>query len=180
MMLPLVLLAQEDAGGLPAPFQPTIGLMIWTFVVFIPLFLLLKRTVYPWIVQTAVEREAAIKKQLADADRLQKEAAALLEEHRHLLASGRGEAQAIIAEARQAADRERALGVEKTRQEQSELLAHAKREIEAERERAVAEIRREAVDLAIAAAGKVVGSRLAGADDRKLVEDFIASIGAQG
>ena len=83
-----------------------------------------------------------------------------------------------MAEARQAADRERAAGVEKTRQEQEDLLHRARREIDAERERAVAEIRREAVDLAISAAGKVVGQRLDSAADRKIVEDYIESIGS--
>ena len=49
----------------------------------------------------------------------------------------------------------------------------------AERERAVADLRREAVDLAIAAAGKVVGQRLDSATDRKLVEDYLAQIGSK-
>jgi F0F1-type ATP synthase membrane subunit b/b' len=42
----------------------------------------------------------------------------------------------------------------------------------------VAEIRREAVDLAISAAGKVVGQRLDAAADRKIVEEYIESIGS--
>lgn len=165
-------------SDLPAPFQPTIGLVIWTWVVFIGLFLLLRKFVFPPLVQMTADREASIKKQMDDAERLRNESAAALEEQRQLLASARGEATAIIAEARQAAERERAAAVEKTRQEQEDLLQRARREIDAERERAVADVRREAVDIAIAAAGKVVGAQFTGAADRRIVEEYIESIGS--
>jgi F-type H+-transporting ATPase subunit b len=165
-------------NSLPAPFQPTLGVVIWTWIVFLALFVLLAKYVFPMIVKATADRENAIKKDLADAERLRAESAAALEEQRQLLASARGEAKAIVAEAREAADRERAAGVEKTRQEQEELLERARREIGAERENAIASLRREAVDIAISAAGKVVGGRLDSAADRKIVEDYIASIGS--
>ena len=163
--------------NLPAPFQPTLGVVIWTWVVFIALFVILAKYVFPMIVKATADREAQIKKDLDDAERLRAESAAALDEQRQLLASARGEATAIVAEARQAAERERAVAVEKTREEQEELLHRARREIGAERERAIAEIRRETVDLAIAAAGKVVGQQLDTGADRKIVEEYIQSIG---
>jgi F-type H+-transporting ATPase subunit b len=164
-------------NDLPLPFQPTIGLFIWTIVVFVLLLAVLSKYVFPTLVQMTADREAAIKQQMADAERLRAESAAALEEQRQLLASARGEAQAIVAEAREAAERERASAVDKTRQEQDDLLQRARREIDAERERAVADIRREAVDIAISAAGKVVGARLDAAADRKIVEEYITTIG---
>lgn len=165
-------------GNLPAPFQPTLGVVIWSWIVFLLLLALLIKWVFPPIMQATADREAKINKDLDEAERLRSESAAALEEQKELLASARGEAQAIITEARQAADRERIAAVEKTREEQDELLQRAKREIEAERERAVADLRRGAVDLAITAAGKVVGARLDAGADRKIVEDYIASIGS--
>ncbi len=177
MTLSLLLLLQEGTQ-LPAPFRPTPGLMIWTWVVFIALLVMLSKTAFPMIVKATVDRENRIKKDLADAERLRDESAALLEEQREMLANARGEAVEIVNEARQGADRERAAAVERTRTEQDEVLAHTKREIQVERERAITEIRREAVDLAIAAAGKVVGERLDSATDRKLVEDYITTLGS--
>ncbi len=167
-------------NDLPAPFQPTIGLAIWTWVVFIALAVVLWKFVYPQILGATVAREQRIRKDLDDAERARKDAEAALGEQRELLASARGEAQAIMAEAKQAAERERAVAIEQTRLEQEELLARARREIEAERGRAVASIRKEAVDIAIAAAGKVVGERMTAAEDRRMVEEYIASIGAEG
>jgi F-type H+-transporting ATPase subunit b len=66
--------------------------------------------------------------------------------------------------------------MEKTKQEQEELLARARREIAAERDRAVADLRREAVDLSLAAASKLVGQRLDGDADRKIVLDYLATL----
>jgi F-type H+-transporting ATPase subunit b len=165
-------------NNLPAPFQPTLGVVIWTWIVFLALFVLLAKYVFPMIVKATADREAQIRKDLEEAERLRAESAAALEEQRQLLASARGEAKAIVMEAREAADRERAAGVEKTRQEQEELLERARREIGAERENAINSLRREAVDIAISAAGKVVSGRLDSAADRKIVEDYISSIGS--
>ena len=66
--------------------------------------------------------------------------------------------------------------MEKTRQEQEELLERARRDIVAERERAVAELRREAVDLSLAAASKLLGERLDADRDRKVVQEYLASL----
>lgn len=178
MGMMLVLMSPDGESTLPAPFRVNPGLLIWAWVVFIPLLILLSKTAFPLIVKSVAEREERLKKLSAEAQDARDQATALLEEHRAMLASATGEASAIIAEARQAAERERAMGIEKTRVEQDEMLTRARREIEAEKLRAVADVRREAVDIAIAAASKVVGQRLDAATDRQLVEDYIASIGA--
>ncbi len=175
MMLPL--LFSTEGGALPGPFQPTAGLTFWTLIVFVVVLVILSKFVFPMIVSANVEREEMIKQQLAEAKQLHAEAQTALEEQRQLLAGARGEATALIAEARTAADRERVLAVEKTKAEQEELLVRARNDIEAQRIRAIADLRREAVDVAIAAAGKVVGQSFDGAADRKLVEDYLASIG---
>lgn len=176
-ILPLLMVAEE--GGLPSPFSPTFGLFFWTIIVFVPFLIILAWKILPMIVKATADREAAITQQLAEAERMHSEAKAALEEQRQLLAGARGEAQALMAEARGASERERASAVEKTKLEQAEMLDRARREIVAEKERAVADLRREAVDIAIAAAGKVVGQRLDAAADRKLVEDYLAQIGSK-
>ena len=83
-----------------------------------------------------------------------------------------------MAEARGVAEKERALAIEKTKQEQDELLARARREIAAERDRAVADLRREAVDLSLAAASKLVGSRLDTETDRRIVSEYLLTLDA--
>ncbi|MEO8139810.1 MAG: ATP synthase F0 subunit B, partial [Gemmatimonadota bacterium] len=86
------------------------------------------------------------------------------------------QAQAMMAEAKSAAEREHTVAIEKTRLEQDELLNRARREIVGERDKALTELRREAVDLSLAAAAKLIGQRLDGSSDRALVEGYIASL----
>jgi F-type H+-transporting ATPase subunit b len=45
-----------------------------------------------------------------------------------------------------------------------------------ERDRAIAELRREAVELSLAAASKLIGERLTSETDRKLVQEYLASL----
>lgn len=178
-MLPvlLALAAQGEAVGGPFTLEP--GLIIWTWVVFIGLFLLLRRFAWPAILRTTEERELRIRKQLEEAERLNGEATTALEEHRKLLAGARAESHQLLQESKSAAAKEREALLARTREEQELLLDRAKKEIAAERERAVAELRRDAVDLSLAAASKLIGARLDAAGDRKLVEQYLASLGDQ-
>jgi F-type H+-transporting ATPase subunit b len=79
-------------------------------------------------------------------------------------------------ESRTLAEKERALAIEKTRQEQEEILARALRDIAGERDRAVEDLRREAVDLSLAAASKLVSQRLDSEADRKIVQEYLAGL----
>ena len=168
------LAAQE--GQASGPLVVNGGLMIWTLVVFILLFLVLKRFAWPSLLGAVEARERRLSEQLAEAERNRAESARLLEEHKKLLLDTRAQASGILADARAAADKERALAMDKTRQEQEELLERARREIGAERERATAELRREAVDLSLAAASKLIGERLSADTDRKLVEAYLGTL----
>ena len=174
LSLSFVLAQQEHVPRGPLTVEP--GLMIWTVVVFVALLALLRKFAWPALLGAVEARERALEEQLADAERNRTEAARLLAEHQKLLAEGRTAAQGLLAEARAAAEKERALAMEKTRQEQEELLERARRDIIAERERAVADLRREAVDLSLAAASRLIGERLNTENDRKIVQEYLASL----
>jgi F-type H+-transporting ATPase subunit b len=174
MMYAALLPVQEEHASGPLTVEG--GLMIWTVFIFVLLLVILKRFAWPAVLGAVEAREKALEQQLAEAERSRAEAAKLLEEHRRLLADAKGQAHAIVVEARQLAEKERAVLLEKTKQEQEELLARARREITAERDRAVAELRREAVDLSLAAASKLIEKRLDSETDRKLVLEYLASL----
>jgi F-type H+-transporting ATPase subunit b len=153
------------------------GLMIWTLVVFGLFLLILKRYAWPVVLGAVQAREKALEEQLAQAAKDRDEAARLLAEQQKLLNEARGQAATLLSDAKGAADRERQLGLEKARAEADDLMARARREIAAEKDRAVAELRREAVDIALAAAGKLIGQRLEAAQDRKIVQEYLATLG---
>ncbi|MEO8200638.1 MAG: F0F1 ATP synthase subunit B [Gemmatimonadota bacterium] len=171
------MMAQEQAAEpTSGPLVVNGGLMIWTVVVFIILLLVLRRFAWPVILGAVRAREEALEKQIAEAEKNRAESAALLEQHKKLLAEGRSQAQTMLAEGKLVAEKERAAAMERTRHEQEELMDRARREIAAERDRAVAELRREAVDLSLAAASKLIGQRLTADSDRKLVESYLATL----
>jgi F-type H+-transporting ATPase subunit b len=174
----LLLLIQEAGGhaGPASPFEVNFGLFFWTWVVFFALLYVLKRFAWPPLVQATVDREKRIQAQLEEAERRNREAQALLEQHQRLLEESRSKSHQIMAEAKAVAEKERALAVEKTRQEQEELLARALRDIASERERAVEDVRREAVDVSLAAASKLIGQRLDSDTDRRIVQEYLASV----
>ena len=175
-LTPALAAAQHAAEEPTGPLVVNGGLAIWTLVVFGLLLAVLRRFAWPVVLGAVQEREARLERQIAETERNRAESARLLEEHKKLVADARSSAAGIIAEARAAGDRERALAVEKTRAEQSEELARTRREIQAEQDRARVEMRREAVDLSLAAAGKLVGARLDSDTDRKLVTEYLSSL----
>jgi F-type H+-transporting ATPase subunit b len=166
----------QEGGEASGPLVVNGGLMIWTLVVFGLLFLVLKRFAWPALLGAVEAREKRLEEQLAEAERNRAESARLLEEHKKLLLDTRAQASGLLADARAAAEKERALAMQKTHQEQEDLLERARREIGAERERALVELRREAVDISLAAASKLIGERLGSDSDRKLVESYLATL----
>jgi F-type H+-transporting ATPase subunit b len=173
-MLHLSLALQEEHASGPLTVEG--GLMFWTIVVFLLLLAILKKFAWPAVLGAVEAREKALEEQLAEAERNRAEAAKLLAEHKKLVGDARTQAGAILAEARTTADKERALALEKTKEEQAELLERARREITAERDRAITDLRREAVDISLAAASKLIGERLGSDTDRKLVTDYLATL----
>ena len=173
-MLALALAQEPHAASGPLTVEG--GLMVWTLVVFVLLLAILRRFAWPAILGAVEAREQALERQLAEAAQDREAAAALLAEHKKLVAEAKSQAHAIIVEARGAAEKERALAAEKTRAEQEELLARARREISAERDRAVTDLRREAVDISLAAASRLIGERLGADADRRLVQDYLATL----
>lgn len=175
-MLALLVTAAET-GAPASPFEVNFGLFFWTWIVFIGLFFALKKFAWPAILKATEQRERKIKHQLEEAERMNAEAKAALEEHRRLLAGAKEQAVSLLNEAKQVAQKEREALLAKTREEQEHMLDRAKKEIQAERERAVQELRREAVDLSLAAASKLIDQRLDSEANRKLVTDYLASMG---
>src|SRR5690242_21873038 len=106
----LLLLQAGEAGGEagPAsPFEVNFGLMFWTLIVFGLLFFVLWKYAWPEMLKFTEERERKIQGQLAEAERLNADAKAAIAEAQRLEASARSSAQALLAEARAAVEKEK-------------------------------------------------------------------------
>ncbi len=178
MILPALLNAVQEGGGEGGftPFSINPGLILWTLIVFLVLLALLWKFGWPAILRSVEERERRIQRQLDEAEKARAEAVRHLEEQRRALEQARAEAQEIITRAKAVATKEREVLLARTREEQEQLLDRARREIEAEKDKAIQALRREAVDLAIAAASKLIEQKLDDEADRRLVLEYLATL----
>ncbi|CAN5631008.1 F0F1 ATP synthase subunit B [soil metagenome] len=162
--------AVEGEGGL---LTPEGGLMLWTLVVFAIVLLVLYRFAYPHLLGAVEAREQRIRELLASAERDRAEAHEILAQQKQEHEALRAQAQELFAEARSSGERMREELLAQARREQEEMLARARRDIQAESDRAMETIRGETVDLAIAAAEKLVQRNLDDEQNRRLVRDFL-------
>lgn len=174
-LTPLALLAQEHGveGGGGGLFNINFGLSVWTVVIFLTVLTVLWRFAFGPILAAVNAREDGINKALEEARSRQAEAERLLTEHKAQLADARRQAQEILAEGREAAGRLQKVMEGKAREESDAILSRARAEIGRERDAAVEVLRRETVDLALAAASKLLHTKLDGEQDRKLVMEFV-------
>jgi len=177
-LTPVALLAQEHGGegGGGGLFDINVGLSIWTIIIFLTVLVVLWRFAFGPILAAVNAREETINQALEEARARQLEAERLLQEHKEQLADARRQAQEILAEGRDAADRLRKDLEGKAREESEAILIRARAEIGREKDAAVDVLRRETVDLALAAAGKLLHEKLDGEQDRKLVMDFVEGL----
>ena len=81
--------------------------MIWTAVVFLVTFWILKKLAFGRIQGLIEKRRDRIAEALDEADNARAEARSLLEEHRAMIADARTQADQVLAEARQQGDAQR-------------------------------------------------------------------------
>lgn len=165
--------AMAAEGGL---LSPSGGLIVWTILIFLIVLGVLYKLAFPHLLGAVEAREQRIRELLASAERDREEAQALLAQQRQEHEALRAQAQELFAEARAGGERMREELLAQTRREQEEMLARARREIQTESDRVLDAIRRETVDLAIAAAEKLVQRNLDSEQNRHLVRDFLGKV----
>ena len=121
-------------------------------------------------------RRARIEEGLRDADAARQEREQATEQRRQTLVEARREANDIVGRAQRAADETREREVTATRSEIERLREQAAADIEAERRRALADVRGQVADLALAAAGRVVGETMTSERERRLVGEFLGQV----
>jgi F-type H+-transporting ATPase subunit b len=152
----------------------------WVAVAFVAFLLILAYYKVPALIARALdERAAGIRKELDEARRLREEAQALLADYQRKHRNAGQEADAIVEQARReaeayAAETRRALTetVERRRRQAEDKIARA--EVQA-----VEDVRAAAVDMAIAAAEKILREKAAGASGAALIDESIRSIRAR-
>ena len=171
----------EAAGkGASALITPDIGLMFWTLVTFAILLVLLGKFAWGPIVAAMNAREDGIRGDLEKARKDRDDAQRMLDEHKALIAQARKERAEAVEAGRKDAERLKADILEQARKERETLVGQAQAQIEAGLRQAKSELKGIVADLAIRAAGKLIGSNLDDATQRRLVEDHISDLERMG
>lgn len=152
------------------------GLMVWTIVIFLTVLAILYKAAYPHILGAVEAREQQIRDLLASAARDRAEAQAALEQQTQQLDETRSRVQELVVEGRTAGERVRDEIIADARRQAEEIVTRARREVHQELNRARQELHVEAVDLALAAASKLVERNLDEEDNRRLVRSFLAEV----
>lgn len=155
------------------------GTLLAQILNFVLLFVFLRIVAWPPLVKAMEARRQRIEEQITAAEAERKEAERARLQREEALATARADAQAIIDRAeRVAADQSKAL-LDEARAQAERIRTDAEEGIAREREAALAALRGEVADLALLAAGKVLGQRVGEPEDRRLVEEFITEVGRQ-
>jgi F-type H+-transporting ATPase subunit b len=126
------------------------------------------------------DRKSRIEEGLKDAEQARRDRENAEAERVATLGEARREANDILTRAQKVAQETRDADIAATKEELERMRVRAAAEIEAEKTRAIADVRAEVADLALLAAGKVVGETMSDARQRRLVEEFLSGSGVDG
>lgn len=152
-----------------------LGLTVATIGVFLILFPLI-RTFFIAPLQTAIqERNTSLEHTFAETENLRNELQKMRTDYERRLvdteAQARDQIQTQIREAQQL----RQTLMDEATAKTNALVAQAQQEIASERDRLVGDLRNHVVDIALAAAEKVIRENMDTDRNRRLVEDFVSN-----
>ena len=153
------------------------GLFIVQTVLFIALFLLLKKFAWKPILNAVNEREEGIKDALASAENARLEMQNLNADNEKLLKEARAERDAMMKDAREIKESMLTEAKDEAKIEAGKIIAQAQATIQSEKQAAVAEIKSQVAELSVGIAEKVVKKELANDKDQsQLIEQLLKEV----
>ncbi len=159
---------------LPLGINP--GLLLAQFVNFGILYFILARFAFPALRKTLDARTATIREGIENAERAKTELAQAQQRSDSIILAAQQRGQQIINDAATAAERVKAQIEAEAKARAEEIAAQNRQRMAQEEAQAQNALREQTADLAIRAASAVVGKSLDGADQRRLVNQFIAEV----
>lgn len=152
------------------------GLMIWSAAVFVLLAFVLRKFAWKPLIEALEKREAHVRSSIEQAEQARQDAERMLAENRKELARAEEESRKIITEGRALAEQLKSEIVDKANQQSRAMVEQAKLEIERDKEAALNQLRGEVANLAVLAAGRIIGESLDAEKHRKLVDDMLRQL----
>jgi F-type H+-transporting ATPase subunit b len=143
---------------------PSFGLLFWTLLAFIIVFVVLRKFAWGPILSSLNEREKTIAGSLETAERVKAEMAQMKSENEELMARAREERSAMLKEARETKDRIVNEAKEQAKVEANKIMAEAQQAINAQKMAALTDVKNQVGKLVIEVTEKVLRRELATTD----------------
>lgn len=140
--------------------QPALGLFFISLLIFIIVFLILKKFAWKPILSTLKEREDSITDSIATAERVKEEMAQMKAEHEHVLAEAKAERSLILKEAKEAKEKIISEAKAQAQAEAKKIIQDASVAIENQKMAALTDVKNQVGTLVIEVAEKVLRKEL--------------------
>ena len=151
--------------------------VLWTGINLVVLYLLMRHFLFQPVTNLMEQRTKAIEEGIAQAQKAKQAAQTLQEQSEAQLAQVRGQADQIVAQAKQQGQREYDQIIASAQADAQAIRADAQQQVEAERRQMLQDAQQQVAALALLAAAKVSVHAMDQAGDQELVEDFLREAG---
>jgi F-type H+-transporting ATPase subunit b len=156
---------------------PQLGLFIWSLVIFLVVFFLLRKMAWKPVLAGLKKREESIQKSLDEAAAAREAMAQLKSDNERILQEARAEREQIIKEANAAKDRIVSEARGEAQKQAEALLRDARQQIELETRKAMADVKATSAKLAVEVAEKILRKQFAdGTAQQQYAEQLIAEL----
>ena len=143
------------------------------------LFLILRKILFKPVTKFMADRTKSVQDSIEQADKDKAQAKNLLAEYEEKLKNADAEAQKILKNMRENAERQSDMIIAEGKKEAANITATTRKQLEAEYQAALAKFRLEAAALVIAAAAKLAARDFSGDDNRRYVNMLLDELAAK-
>lgn len=176
----LLLVSASPAYAEGGPFSGALDLTIWTWVVFLLLFFILKKYAWGPMLEGLKKREDNIHQAMQEAQHARTEAQQLRNQLQAEVSKAHETVREILDEARRDAQHTKDEMVNQARQAIQDERERTRREIEMMRDQAMQELWNRTAELATQISNKAIRRSLSVDDHRRLVDEALAGLGQAG
>jgi len=146
---------------------PGLGLIFWTFLAFIVVFIILKKYAWKPILSTLKEREEGIANAISSAEKVKAEMAALKNENEALMTKAREERAKMLKEAKEHSNKMIAEAKDKAKAEYEKIVADAQQAIQQQKNAALTDVKNQVGALVIEVSEKILRRELSNQSEQE-------------
>lgn len=155
------------------------GTMLFSLLIFMILFLLLRKFAFGPLMRVMEERQEKIADDIATAEKNRVEAQRLMSEQEAALAAARADAQKVLENSRVTSEKQAEQIIQTAKQEAEQFKKVARAEIEREKEQAIEALRAQVGSLSVMLATKVIEKEIDAKQQEKLIADYLKEVGSK-